>query len=224
MLTGWKPWYICIGAVSRPVIIIEGMEGDEVVLRCEADRLLPRACHGVVWRSGTCPPCCWTYRDVQRPWRLLHCDKPCHRPELWQQHLHLSRSTVGDQTHEGETSSCSRWVCFGYLNEGTICKKCPVLKVISCVISIRYCNNSTSCVSDQMFPRTCHSCWLTVLVAVLGAVLVEAVAVAGGLLYLLIKKGILTFRKVSHTSWCGSVMWWIYYFITWRYHVHLYKQ
>ncbi|XP_042185246.1 butyrophilin subfamily 1 member A1-like [Oncorhynchus tshawytscha] len=32
---------LLVGAVSRPVIIIEGMEGDEVVLRCEAEGCYP---------------------------------------------------------------------------------------------------------------------------------------------------------------------------------------
>ncbi|XP_071022355.1 butyrophilin subfamily 1 member A1-like [Oncorhynchus clarkii lewisi] len=169
---------LLVGAVSRPVIIIERMEGDEVVLRCEAE--------------GCYPEPVMEWFDAQG--RVLPAAGP----------------TETSIDREGCYTVTSHVIVPNSDNNTFTCRVQQ--------LEIKHMKERQVHVPDQMFPRTCHSCWLTVLGAVLGAVLVEAVA--GGL-YLLIKKGILTFRKVSHTSWCGSVtswcgsvMWWIYYFIT----------
>ncbi|XP_036843018.1 butyrophilin subfamily 1 member A1 isoform X2 [Oncorhynchus mykiss] len=148
------------GAVSRPVIIIERMEGDEVVLRCEAE--------------GCYPEPVMEWFDAQG--RVLPAAGP----------------TETSRDREGCYTVTSHVIVPNSDNNTFTCRVQQ--------LEIKHMKERQVHVPDQMFPRTCHSCWLTVLVAVLGAVLVEAVAVAGGLLYLLIKKGILTFRKEAWTS------------------------
>ncbi|XP_036843024.1 butyrophilin subfamily 1 member A1-like isoform X2 [Oncorhynchus mykiss] len=149
---------LLVGAVSRPVIIIERMEGDEVVLRCEAEGCYPE------------PVMEWC--DAQG--RVLPAAGPTE----------TSRDRKGCYT-------VTSHVIVPNSDNNTF--TCRVQQ-----LEIKHMKERQVHVPDQMFPKTCHSCWLTVLGAVLGAVLVEAVA--GGLLYLLIKKGILTFRKEAWTS------------------------
>uniref|UniRef100_A0A8K9XLU6 Ig-like domain-containing protein n=1 Tax=Oncorhynchus mykiss TaxID=8022 RepID=A0A8K9XLU6_ONCMY len=151
---------LLVGAVSRPVIIIERMEGDEVVLRCEAE--------------GCYPEPVMEWFDAQG--RVLPAAGP----------------TETSRDREGCYTVTSHVIVPNSDNNTFTCRVQQ--------LEIKHMKERQVHVPDQMFPRTCHSCWLTVLVAVLGAVLVEAVAVAGGLLYLLIKKGILTFRKEAWTS------------------------
>ncbi|XP_031647525.1 butyrophilin subfamily 1 member A1-like isoform X2 [Oncorhynchus kisutch] len=146
---------LLVGAVSRPVIIIERMEGDEVVLRCEAEGCYPE------------PVMEWC--DAQG--RVLPAAGPTE----------MSRDREGCYT-------VTSHVIVPKSDNNTF--TCRVQQ-----LEIKHMKERQVHVPDQMFPKTCHSCWLTVL----GAVLVEAVAVAGGL-YLLIKKRILTFRKEAWTS------------------------
>ncbi|XP_052353933.1 butyrophilin subfamily 1 member A1-like isoform X2 [Oncorhynchus keta] len=145
------------GAVSRPVIIIEGIEGDKVVLRCEAEGCYPE------------PVMEWC--DAQG--RVLPAAGPTE----------TSRDREGCYTVTSHVTvpNCDN-------NTFT----CRVQQ-----LQIKHMKERQVHVPDQMFPKTCHSCWLTVLGAVLVTVLVEAVA---GCLYLLIRKGILTFRKEPWTS------------------------
>ncbi|XP_052353935.1 butyrophilin subfamily 1 member A1-like isoform X4 [Oncorhynchus keta] len=148
---------LLVGAVSRPVIIIEGIEGDKVVLRCEAEGCYPE------------PVMEWC--DAQG--RVLPAAGPTE----------TSRDREGCYTVTSHVTvpNCDN-------NTFT----CRVQQ-----LQIKHMKERQVHVPDQMFPKTCHSCWLTVLGAVLVTVLVEAVA---GCLYLLIRKGILTFRKEPWTS------------------------
>uniref|UniRef100_A0A8C7CYW6 Butyrophilin subfamily 1 member A1-like n=1 Tax=Oncorhynchus kisutch TaxID=8019 RepID=A0A8C7CYW6_ONCKI len=142
------------GAVSRPVIIIEGMEGDEVVLRCEAEGCYPE------------PVMEWC--DAQG--RVLPAAGP----------------TETSRDREGCYTVTSHVIVPKSDNNTFTCRVQQ--------LEIKHMKERQVHVPDQMFPKTC---WLTVLVTVLVAVLVEAVA--GGL-YLLMKKWILTFRKEARTS------------------------
>ncbi|XP_036843037.1 butyrophilin subfamily 1 member A1 isoform X3 [Oncorhynchus mykiss] len=145
------------GAVSRPVIIIERMEGDEVVLRCEAE--------------GCYPEPVMEWFDAQG--RVLPAAGP----------------TETSRDREGCYTVTSHVIVPNSDNNTFTCRVQQ--------LEIKHMKERQVHVPDQMFPKTCHSSWLTVLGAVLVTVLVEAVA--GGL-YLLIKKGILTFRKEAWTS------------------------
>eukprot|EP00063_Salmo_salar_P063904 XP_014038739.1 PREDICTED: V-set domain containing T-cell activation inhibitor 1-like isoform X2 [Salmo salar] len=160
------------GAASRPVIIIEGNEGDEVVLRCEAEGCYPE------------PVMEWC--DAHG--RVLSAAGP----------------TETARDREGCYTVTSHVIVQNSDNNTFTCRVQQ--------LEIKHMKERRVHVPDQMFPKTCHSCWLTVVVAVLVTVL----AGAGGL-YLLIKKGILTIRKVSHTSWCGGVIWWSYFLVWWCY-------
>ncbi|XP_031647528.1 butyrophilin subfamily 1 member A1-like isoform X1 [Oncorhynchus kisutch] len=142
------------GAVSRPVIIIEGMEGDEVVLRCEAEGCYPE------------PVMEWC--DAQG--RVLPAAGP----------------TETSRDREGCYTVTSHVIVPKSDNNTFTCRVQQ--------LEIKHMKERQVHVPDQMFPKTC---WLTVPVTVLVAVLVEAVA--GGL-YLLMKKWILTFRKEAWTS------------------------
>nr|XP_046174279.1 CD276 antigen-like isoform X3 [Oncorhynchus gorbuscha] len=155
---------LLVGAVSRPVIIIGGIEGDEVVLRCEAEGCYPE------------PVMEWC--DAQG--RVLPAAGPTE----------TSRDREGCYTVTSHVT---------VPNSDNNTFTCRVQQ-----LEIKHMKERQVHVPDQMFPKTCHSCWLTVLGAVLGAVLVEAVAVAG-CLYLLIRNGILTFRKFKQERWT-SVM------------------
>ncbi|XP_031647532.1 butyrophilin subfamily 1 member A1-like isoform X3 [Oncorhynchus kisutch] len=141
-----------VGAVSRPVIIIGGMEGDEVVLRCEAE--------------GCYPEPVMEWFDAQG--RVLPAAGP----------------TETSRDREGCYTVTSHVIVPKSDNNTFTCRVQQ--------LEIKHMKERQVHVPDQMFPKTCHSCWLTVL----GAVLVEAVAVAGGL-YLLIKKGIFDLQKRS---------------------------
>ncbi|XP_031647527.1 butyrophilin subfamily 1 member A1-like isoform X2 [Oncorhynchus kisutch] len=145
---------LLVGAVSRPVIIIEGMEGDEVVLRCEAEGCYPE------------PVMEWC--DAQG--RVLPAAGP----------------TETSRDREGCYTVTSHVIVPKSDNNTFTCRVQQ--------LEIKHMKERQVHVPDQMFPKTC---WLTVLVTVLVAVLVEAVA--GGL-YLLMKKWILTFRKEARTS------------------------
>ncbi|XP_036843021.1 butyrophilin subfamily 1 member A1 isoform X5 [Oncorhynchus mykiss] len=133
-------------AVSRPVIIIERMEGDEVVLRCEAEGCYPE------------PVMEW-------------CDA-CERV------LPAAGPTETSRDREGCYTVTSHVIVPNSDNNTFTCRVQQ--------LEIKHMKERQVHVPDQMFPKTCHSCWLTVLGAVLVTVLVEAVA--GGL-YLLIRKG-----------------------------------
>uniref|UniRef100_A0A8K9XUL8 Ig-like domain-containing protein n=1 Tax=Oncorhynchus mykiss TaxID=8022 RepID=A0A8K9XUL8_ONCMY len=148
---------LLVGAVSRPVIIIERMEGDEVVLRCEAE--------------GCYPEPVMEWFDAQG--RVLPAAGP----------------TETSRDREGCYTVTSHVIVPNSDNNTFTCRVQQ--------LEIKHMKERQVHVPDQMFPKTCHSSWLTVLGAVLVTVLVEAVA--GGL-YLLIKKGILTFRKEAWTS------------------------
>ncbi|XP_031647529.1 butyrophilin subfamily 1 member A1-like isoform X2 [Oncorhynchus kisutch] len=145
---------LLVGAVSRPVIIIEGMEGDEVVLRCEAEGCYPE------------PVMEWC--DAQG--RVLPAAGP----------------TETSRDREGCYTVTSHVIVPKSDNNTFTCRVQQ--------LEIKHMKERQVHVPDQMFPKTC---WLTVPVTVLVAVLVEAVA--GGL-YLLMKKWILTFRKEAWTS------------------------
>ncbi|XP_045557616.1 CD276 antigen isoform X2 [Salmo salar] len=146
---------LIVGAASRPVIIIEGNEGDEVVLRCEAEGCYPE------------PVMEWC--DAHG--RVLSAAGP----------------TETARDREGCYTVTSHVIVQNSDNNTFTCRVQQ--------LEIKHMKERRVHVPDQMFPKTCHSCWLTVVVAVLVTVL----AGAGGL-YLLIKKGILTIRKEAWTS------------------------
>ncbi|KAK6291639.1 hypothetical protein J4Q44_G00374230 [Coregonus suidteri] len=86
------------GAASRPVITIEGIKGDEVVLRCEAEGCYPEPVmewcdvHGRVLPPADGPP--ETSRDREGCYTVT---SHVNAPKNGQQHVHLSGSTAGDQ-------------------------------------------------------------------------------------------------------------------------------
>nr|XP_029511453.1 butyrophilin subfamily 1 member A1-like isoform X2 [Oncorhynchus nerka] len=137
---------LLVGAVSRPVIIIGGMEGDEVVLRCEAE--------------GCYPEPVMEWFDAQG--RVLPAAGPTE----------TSRDREGCYTVTSHVT---------VPNSDNNTFTCRVQQ-----LEIKHMKERQVHVPDQMFPRTCHSCWLTVLVE----------AVAGGL-YLLIKKRDIDLQKGS---------------------------
>ncbi|XP_055757274.1 butyrophilin subfamily 1 member A1-like isoform X2 [Salvelinus fontinalis] len=142
------------GAASRPVIIIEGIKGDEVVLRCEAEDCYPEPVM-----------------------------------EWWDAHGRVLPAAGPTETSRDREGCYTVTSHVNVPNSDNNTFTCRVQQ-----LEIRHMKERQVHVPDQMFPKTCHSCWLTVLVAVL----VEAVAgvgVGAGGLYLLIKKEILTFRK-----------------------------
>ncbi|KAM9400091.1 butyrophilin subfamily 1 member A1-like isoform 7-T7 [Salvelinus alpinus] len=145
---------LIVGAASRPVIIIEGIKGDEVVLRCEAEDCYPEPVM-----------------------------------EWWDAHGRVLPAAGPTETSRDREGCYTVTSHVNVPNSDNNTFTCRVQQ-----LEIRHMKERQVHVPDQMFPKTCHSCWLTVLVAVL----VEAVAgvgVGAGGLYLLIKKEILTFRK-----------------------------
>ncbi|XP_064881274.1 butyrophilin subfamily 1 member A1-like isoform X2 [Oncorhynchus nerka] len=145
---------LLVGAVSRPVIIIGGMEGDEVVLRCEAE--------------GCYPEPVMEWFDAQG--RVLPAAGPTE----------TSRDREGCYTVTSHVT---------VPNSDNNTFTCRVQQ-----LEIKHMKERQVHVPDQMFPKTCHSCWLTVLVAV-PVVYLAGVGVGAGGLYLLIRKGILTIKN-----------------------------
>ncbi|XP_045556571.1 butyrophilin subfamily 2 member A2 [Salmo salar] len=143
-------------AASRPVIIIEGNEGDEVVLRCEAEGCYPE------------PVMEWC--DAHG--RVLSAAGP----------------TETGRDREGCYTVTSHVIVQNSDNNTFTCRVQQ--------LEIKHMKERRVHVPDQMFPKTCHSCWLTVVVAVLVTVLVTVLAGAGGL-YLLIKKRDIDYQKGS---------------------------
>lgn len=115
------------GAAPRPWLFTVETKDKEVVLKCEAEGLVYKPELVLLNSDGTI---LLADEPTERPMDsrgLVHIDTLFHCPEDCHQRVHLSSSTAGDRTHEGDTDSCSRQNVSGGMPlgmESWSCKRC----------------------------------------------------------------------------------------------------